>query len=406
MVHSKIRLIVLLLLGTQMAHSQVWTPQTAFPGMNRDDGVGFYLPSTGCGFVGTGMDAGFQPTNDFWKFNISTNSWTQIANLPALPRQYATSFVCSSSGPEIHNGYIFGGVSSGNQCLRDLWSYNHITNTWSQKSDLPSFSRMGSDAIEGGTVANIVFGRDSMMNPTNENWCYYAILDSWIQKTSCPISRWNGVAYYQNSARGIAGLGQDSSGNALSDLWEYDGFTDTWSFYGNFPGGKRYGASSGTLTVGSFLNWFICFGRDSANNTLSDIWIDQGAGNWFQYTSLPASGRKGTSFFGNGCANWFVCGIDQNNTRLNENWMLSCPLSINEEQGTRYAVRREADGNYKILFEREFSGKVQLYSASGKREYEKECKEAREIPIRLADLPKGIYLLGLGEGPSLKLINY
>lgn len=68
-----------------IAHAQ-WQQMPNFPGTPRDDASAFAIDDKV--YVGTGMDVGFQLTNDWYRFDGSSLQWSAIASLPATPRQY------------------------------------------------------------------------------------------------------------------------------------------------------------------------------------------------------------------------------------------------------------------------------------------------------------------------------
>ena len=89
----KLTLKIYLLLLTFVWRSEVysqWIQVADFVGLERDDLVAFTCNERA--FAGSGMNTGYQVTNDFYEYKAATNQWQAIANLPGVSRQYAFSF--------------------------------------------------------------------------------------------------------------------------------------------------------------------------------------------------------------------------------------------------------------------------------------------------------------------------
>lgn len=58
--------------------------------------------------------------------------WTRLADFPGTPRASANAF---SIG---HKAYVcFGRSGPSTGLLKDVWEYDAITDTWTQKADFP-----------------------------------------------------------------------------------------------------------------------------------------------------------------------------------------------------------------------------------------------------------------------------
>jgi hypothetical protein len=115
-----------------------WTKMADFGGLAREGAVSFGFAATGKGYIGTGFDGTAAAYHsDFWKYNSSTNAWTQKANFgihivtdTALVRAYAVGFAIGTKG-YVGTGY------NGTTYYKDLWEYDPATNVWTEKDDLP-----------------------------------------------------------------------------------------------------------------------------------------------------------------------------------------------------------------------------------------------------------------------------
>jgi hypothetical protein len=87
-------------------------------------------------YVGLGLASYDKYFKDFWKYNISTNKWTQVTSFPGKYREYAFAFSIDGVG------YVGGGFNLiPNQWpypkFNDLWCYLPETDEWIQKESLP-----------------------------------------------------------------------------------------------------------------------------------------------------------------------------------------------------------------------------------------------------------------------------
>ncbi|MBK9636997.1 MAG: hypothetical protein IPO63_03965 [Bacteroidetes bacterium] len=89
--------INLLFLFCYSLNAQTWTALPDFPGSGRDDAAGFIIGNTF--YVGTGLDGGFNAQRDFYKLDLSNETWSTGTSLNAgLERQYACGFSDANYG--------------------------------------------------------------------------------------------------------------------------------------------------------------------------------------------------------------------------------------------------------------------------------------------------------------------
>ncbi len=114
------------------------------PGTARTSSVAFSINNSG--YVGTGNSGG--GTNDFYEYKMSTNTWTQRANVGPIPRQEAVGFAVNGKG------YIGTGddFSSGTN-FKDMWEYDPATNSWIEIEEFAGTARRYLDAFVIGNKA-------------------------------------------------------------------------------------------------------------------------------------------------------------------------------------------------------------------------------------------------------------
>jgi N-acetylneuraminic acid mutarotase len=94
-------------------------------------------------YVGTG----FQPTlkKDWWEYDISGDSWTQLTDFGGIAREDA---VCAAS-----LGKIYVGTGRGATYKKDWWEYDISGDSWTQLTDFGGIARRGAVcASSGGKV--------------------------------------------------------------------------------------------------------------------------------------------------------------------------------------------------------------------------------------------------------------
>jgi hypothetical protein len=122
-----------------------WTQKADFPAF-RVAAVAFSIG--GFAFVGTGV--GYEPyetgTKEFWRYEQATDTWTSIADFGGIGRREAVAFTIGTKG------YVgTGGTNEGGtQIFKDFWEYDPSTDTWTQVADLPGAARGTAGAFSLG----------------------------------------------------------------------------------------------------------------------------------------------------------------------------------------------------------------------------------------------------------------
>jgi N-acetylneuraminic acid mutarotase len=253
-----------------------WTQRDSFPGPKRALGVAFATTSygyVGAGYNGSGVTVSGATQyylSDFYKYDPTTNSWTQIGSLPLTQGspglRYAVAF---GIGGTYNIGGVVGGTD-GQFNYNTYYKYTESSNTWTADNTYPGPKRTGSVAWVYQNRAYIVTGLGDNNANLTDFWVYDPSLTGsaqWYQKRRISgvtdqsydagyrIVRTNAVAWQQDNA-GIpkAYITFGSNGGSLVDCWEYDFATDLWTQKNNFPpGGGRVGAIALTIDGQGFV---------------------------------------------------------------------------------------------------------------------------------------------------------
>ena len=208
-------------------------------GLERASAISFSSEINQKGYVGLGQTETIAFMNDLWEFDPIANTWTQKANFIGSPRRQAVAFTLQSN-----NLAYVGTGQDASGLTKDFYTYNASTNTWTQIQDFPGLARRGAVAYSGENHGFLGTGAGAVL--MNDFWMYDATLDTWIQKAPFPGSPRSGaVAWTPDSGidhpLGYIALGEDNFIEFKKDVWEYNYYTNSWIQRSDFPGvGRKY----------------------------------------------------------------------------------------------------------------------------------------------------------------------
>ena len=360
-------------------HAQSWFAVDSIPGPARDDGASFVIGDTA--YCGTGYAPWFSPLDDFYAYDMSTDSWFAISNMPlATQRQYATSFTDGEFG------YVFGGNNGNN--LNDLWRYDPELDLWEGRSAMPDSARSGASSFVLGDTAYIVGGKTSTQDALSEVWAYSFSGDTWTQKNDMPSGTiWRASAVSVQNY-GYVCFGVDSAGSFKNELLRYEPLSDTWVTLSSFPSLGR----SHVKMLEKDDQIYAMFGIDSAGVHHNDFWTyDPLSDNWSTQVGLPSAGRKGGMAFSNSNFIYYTTGIDQDGDRLKETWKYD-PLASFSELKTEFQIYPNPTRDVLYISSDQPVEYARIYASDGKL-----IKTLYDKVVQLDDLQSGIYMLKINE---------
>lgn len=213
--------------------SNAWGTLNNLPGTNtsRTGGIAFVID--GKAYLGLGAQDynNFNPMptylQDLWEYDASTDTWTQKADLPGGGVADAAVFIVNNKA------YIVGGQRTGSKSS-EVWEYNPSTNSWKNKADYPGGGIANATAFELDGKGYIVGG--SIGTPSNEVYEYDVAADSWTQKNDYPERAIIGGVDIKLDGNVYIGTGADStngSGTGYSNyFYKYNAADDSWSYQG------------------------------------------------------------------------------------------------------------------------------------------------------------------------------
>ncbi len=235
-----------------------WSQKADYLGGDCYHATGFTMNNIA--YVGTGRTStsGSTLVQNFYKYDVSTNAWTEITSFPGVGRRGAVSFVIGD--------YAYTGTGESNSgILGSFYRFDPLSETWTQVSSLPAV-RTSAVAF---SIDNFGYVGTGDLDPgsTNDFWQYDPSQDLWTQKASVgPKTRKEAMGFALDG-KGYIGTGGNNLEASLSDMWEYSPATDTWVQIEDFQGTARRYFSATTLNGVAYA----ALGTNGTN--FKDLWM-------------------------------------------------------------------------------------------------------------------------------------
>ncbi len=261
--------------------SGVWDKKADFPGIGRTKAVSFsvngelYVGSGYSGILGSDGDS-IGCLKDFYKYTPSTDTWTQIDDLPLVEGEGISGATAFTLGTK---GYVLCGADAEDNASKYYYIYDSETGEWTQGKDFPGNKLVGAASFVIGNKAYVGAG---ISNSSPQSGWYSFDGTTWVSLHSLKtndsddtskdddygnnIVRGNTAAFVMNG-KGYFATGASSSVASLSTVWEYNPTNDTWYERTGFEGSSR------SYAVGLTINGqgYITTGSSSAS-VFDDIW--------------------------------------------------------------------------------------------------------------------------------------
>lgn len=244
------------------SETDTWTKKSDFPGAPRVKAIGVTIGSKAYVGLGSISPQAGNPVNDFWEYDISGDSWKQLASFPG---RAPNDLFCVAIDSFIYTteGY------SASQFSSDTYRYDPKTNTWTKLKNCP-VKRTGTAGFSIGKNLYVGMGYDT--EKYKDFYCYHTETDSWSRVSDLPKTRVlsKGISINDQGyiLLGRYWAGSLNGGKLLSDVLRYDPATDTWSRCGDFPGGGRQNMVAFVING----KGYIAGGEDDEERK-SDVWM-------------------------------------------------------------------------------------------------------------------------------------
>lgn len=251
---------------------ETWLQMDNMP-IHRSQTMGFSIGTKG--YIIGGLDENINDSSSLWEWDSISNTWIQKADMPSGSRISGIAFSIGEKG-YVATGYSFG-------MFNDLWEWDQATDTWTQKADLPAENRGQSSCFVIGDKAYIAGGFDSNYAELDQFWEWNQATDTWTQKADLP-ERLSASAAFSIGEKGYIASG-NLPGVQSDKLWEWDQTTDTWTQKADLPL-----ARAGAIGFSYGNKGYVVCGN--GQSYLNDLWEwNQNTDTWNQLTDLPSIGR-------------------------------------------------------------------------------------------------------------------
>lgn len=365
------------------------------------------------------------------------NSWSQKATI-SNPRYYGITFTLNDKG------YI-GCGQTGSVVLKDLWQYDPISNTWTQKSDYPAGPRYGMiyfslrDTGYAGCGYNgtTKFNSFYMYLPSSNTWqvttsfpgnahydgCSFEIGDkgysfggsnggspyrkemyefnpdgkTWNQKSNIPSTGRTApdAIVISNKAYIIGGLISNSPNTATNEVWEFDPATDGWVQKTAFPGGNRFGGASFSI----YNEGYYGCGANSSLIPQNDFYqYDPSTDTWSAKANYGGPANRGAISFSIGGYGYIGAGLTSSSVTSQQFWKYApTNVSVYEPIDNRKIMlfpNPVSQGQHlKVNVELNEEAKIQIYNVEGKIVLSGFMTSSLSLNTNELHLKRGVYYI-------------
>lgn len=389
MLQNKLFITMLIWLITLPVTAQFWEQLENFPGTARDDGSTFTIGENH--YCGLGRDVGFNCTKDFFIYNGASSTWSTSVSFPVgEERQYATGASWNNKG------VIFGGAKCDGSYQNDIWIFDPITASWTEKTALPSNGRGGSVHFLIQDTLYIIGGRNEN-GILSEVWGYSLNEDTWSQKTSFPGDGiWRGTAFQWNGI-GYAGLGKNNLNLQTefnTNIYSFDAQNQIWN---NTPSiGLSPRCYIGTSQMDSLV---LLYGGVDETNSILTSFDRLDISNWTIQSLTPFSSepRKGVMCFLVDDNFYLTTGVSQT-TRFNETWRINSILGHSElSANSAFLFPNPGSDCCRIQFAQKPTETLTITTIDGNILQELSNITDTSVDLDLRNLVNGIYIVRCGS---------
>lgn len=263
----------------------IWEEKAGFLSDGRYGGIAFGM--NGKGYFGLGTNAYGRSLSykDLWEYDPVDNTWTQKQDFPGDSKRYAVSF-------EI-DGKIYVGTGQGLDYKKDFWKYDPVADEWTALADFPGEARLLATAFVIDGKGYVGMG-EAETGVTGNFWKYDPTTDTWQSIPRFPGKSRAAAMSFVINGEGYVGLGY-SNEELFRDIWKYNPNTNTWIQQEDFLGEAR------SYSRGFALNnkGYVAFGY-TREESKTDIWeYDVTVDNWIKVSKV-ANFRESDAAFGAG----------------------------------------------------------------------------------------------------------
>jgi hypothetical protein len=265
--------------------------------------------------------------NDVWAFDLDTHAWTDLTPL-AGPEPIARLTPVSVYDPVGHRMITWSGQGTGGTFFNDVWEFDLTANTWTQIAPTggPPNIRYGAAGVLDPTAGDLVtFAGFTDQGRFEDVWRFNTTATTWadVSPTPGPIKRCLHSASYDAAGHRFILYG-GQSGGPLGDVWALDLTLNAWTELTPVTGptGRWFVAHVYDVTN----HRATIFGGNTGSSETDEAWaIDLTSSRWFQLSpsGTPPTAREGAAAVYDGANDRMVIfGGRNGGTPNNEVWSL------------------------------------------------------------------------------------
>lgn len=296
-----------------------WEYVAPFAGGKRDDGSAFSL--NGLGYYGCGINEYYELQKDWWQYNPDFDRWTRIADLPGLPRQYASIL-------EINTEVYLVGGSTSEGLSNEVYRFNPSSSNWQKRGNAPFTQVASAASFSYGLEGYIIGGRNDSVK-LNDFWKYDPSVDHWTQLPDPPFEARDEMSAFCIGSKAYVLLGRNSENEFTSDVYQWDIVTNEWLELNSYPGnGRTYVECQ---AIGS--KYAICAGGQTANDELVNevYFFNSDSSAFVELASMIEPKIRGMQSFSLNDAVYFIGGLTPAFTRTDVVQKLAFEFSLENE---------------------------------------------------------------------------
>ena len=176
---------------------------------------------------GTGPNVSFY--SDFWVFDQTSQSWSQLASNSSLNAELSSNFVANNKA------YICCGRNTSNSNGSNTnWEYDINSNSWALSTPFPGTPRFDASSFSDGNFGYILCGTDNF-NVFSDVWKFDANNAAWTPEPNFPGLARSGAIGFRIGSNFYLGGGIGFSGIIYDDFYQLDLNSNSWKNLPNLP---------------------------------------------------------------------------------------------------------------------------------------------------------------------------
>ncbi|EOD27987.1 hypothetical protein EMIHUDRAFT_235315 [Emiliania huxleyi CCMP1516] len=225
--------------------SEVWSELDPFPGGARSYAIGDVHLGQNMVYFGFGRDSVGRALGDLWRYD--GEGWAQLASCPDGCQRLHPAFVALDTKLFVAAGSgIYGNIKTA-------WSYDIERDEWEPLPDLPGDARHHPYQFVAGGQPYVYGGHGRAIYTDLYRWDFDTATGEFLQSVTkrAPAPGEGRVAGTQFSVGKygyvLSGDGNDHGSMVTGEFWRYDPDADEWKALPPHPGASRWAPASFVL---------------------------------------------------------------------------------------------------------------------------------------------------------------